>query len=444
MAKVLLIGSGAREHSIAERIAQSAELYAFMGSRNPGILNLAAKAEVGNLKKSEDILKFALHVNPDYVFVGPEEPLANGVADLLIKNGISVCGPTRGGARLESDKGFCRNLLLRHIKKGLPKFAVCNTIKEVNEAVREIDAELVVKPAGLTGGKGVKVQGEHLRDLAEARDYAYEIVNAQIGGMSTVVIEEKLEGEEFSLQVFTDGRRVEPMPLVQDHKRAFENDTGPNTGGMGSYSDANGLLPFVGKKDLEDAVKIMEDSIAALRKDSGIEFRGVLYGGFMLTKKGPMLLEYNVRFGDPEAMNVLPILKTDFNSICISILEGRLGHVDFEKAATVCKYLVPKGYPDSPVAEVPVPIDPAAVENAGAKLYYASVNLKDGKLYATKSRSFGIVGLGETISEAEKTCQSAISTVDTANLFYRKDIGTEKLVQKRVEHMKIIAKQRNI
>ena len=261
-----------------------------------------------------------------------------------------------------------------------------------------------------------------------------------MGGTSTVVIEEKLEGEEFSLQAFVDGKNAVPMPLVQDHKRAFENDTGPNTGGMGSYSDANGLLPFARKKDLDDAVKIMEESVAALKKEYGIEYKGVLYGGFMLTKKGPMLLEYNARFGDPEAMNVLSLLETDFNSICESIIDGHLIKAKFQNRSTVCKYLVPRGYPDSPTADIPVLIDPLSIESTGAKLYYASVNLKGGKLYTTKSRSFGILGFGQTITEAEKMAQNALAYADSENLFYRKDIGTEKLVQKRISHMQNVLK----
>ena len=433
--KALLIGNGAREHAIAESIAKSADLFAFMSARNPGIIKLAKEFSVGDIKDPNSVLKFALHIRPDYVFVGPEEPLAQGVADILIKNGIKVCGPTKGAARLESDKGFCRNLLQKYVKDGIPKFAVCNTVREIDTAMRIFDTELVVKPAGLTGGKGVKIQGEHLKDFLEVRNYAYEIVEKQIGGMNTVVLEEKLEGEEFSLQAFTDGRKIVPMPLVQDHKRAFENDEGPNTGGMGSYSDSNHLLPFVEKKDLEDAVKIMERSVQALQKEYGIIYKGILYGGFMLTAHGPKLLEYNVRFGDPEAMNVLPILKTDFNSICLSILESRLINADFEKKASVCKYLVPKGYPDNPEADAQVGINESLVKQKGAKLYYASVNEDDGKISTTKSRSFGVVGFDTTISGAEKMTESAISAVKSDKLFYRKDIGTDKLVQKRVHHM---------
>ena len=433
--KALLVGNGAREHAIAEAMSKSAELYVFMSARNPGIIKLAKEFSIGNLKDPNEVLKFALHIKPDYVFVGPEEPLANGVADILIKNGIKVCGPTKGAARLESDKGFCRNLLQKYVEDGIPKFAVCNSVREVDTAMKMFDTDLVVKPAGLTGGKGVKVQGEHLGDFADVRNYAYEIIQNQIGGVGTVVLEEKLEGEEFSLQAFTDGKKVVPMPLVQDHKRVFENDEGPNTGGMGSYSDSNHLLPFVERKDLEDALSIMQRSVLALQKEYGIIYKGILYGGFMLTKNGPKLLEYNVRFGDPEAMNVLPILKTDFNSICLSILEGRIINVDFEKKASVCKYLVPKGYPDNPEAGAQVNINESTIKQSGAKLYYASVDSQNGKILTTKSRSFGIVGFDTTISGAEKIAQRSIETVKSDKLFYRKDIGTEKLLQKRVHHM---------
>ncbi len=433
--KALLVGSGAREHAIAEAMSRSADVYAFMSARNPGIIKLAKEFQVGDIKDPNAVLKFALHAQPDYVFIGPEDPLANGVSDVLIKNGIKVCSPTKGAARLESDKGFCRNLLEKYIPDGMPKFAVCNTIREVDTAMKMFDTELVVKPAGLTGGKGVKIQGEHLANFAEVRSYAYEIVEKQIGGVSTVVLEEKLVGEEFSLQAFTDGKKIIPMPLVQDHKRAFENDEGPNTGGMGSYSDADGLLPFVEKKDLDVAIKIMERSVDALQKEYGIIYQGVLYGGFMLTAHGPKLLEYNARFGDPEAMNVLPLLKTDFNSICLSILDNHLINAEFEQKSSVCKYLVPKGYPDNPEAGAQVQLDENLIKQKGAKLYYASVDSQNSNLITTKSRSFGIVGFGTTISSAEKIAQSAIETVKTEKLFYRKDIGTDKLIQKRMHHM---------
>ncbi|MFH1424649.1 MAG: phosphoribosylamine--glycine ligase [archaeon] len=435
--KSLLIGNGAREHALAEQMAKGSELYAFMKARNPGIMALAKGHELGDINNSKAVLKYALHVKPDYIFIGPEDPLAKGVGDELQKNGFGVVGPTSAAARLESDKAFCRDLMQEHLDGGYPKFRVCSNREDVLKAIQEFDTEIVIKPAGLTGGKGVKVMGQQLRDLYEARDYALEVVENQIGGSGVVVIEEKLVGEEFTLHVFTDGTEVVPLPLVQDHKQAHEGDTGPMTGGMGSYSDANHLLPFLEQKDVDEALDIMKRTIAALKKRTGTIYKGVLYGQFMLTKDGPKIIEYNVRFGDPEAMNILPLLKTDFSFLCQSMLEGSLPKViEFENLASVCKYLVPTGYPESPESGAKVSIDEEEITRLGAKLYYASVDLKDGELYTSTSRSFGITGFADTIEEAEKIAESAISSVQCDKLFYRPDIGKPELVQKRIDHMK--------
>jgi len=251
------------------------------------------------------------------------------------------------------------------------------------------------------------------------------------------VLEEKLEGEEFTLQVFTDGETIVPMPLVQDHKHAYEGDTGPMTGGMGAYSDANHLLPFVTQKDVDDALEIMRRTIEALKKTSGMTYKGVLYGQFMLTKDGPKVIEYNVRFGDPEAMNILPILKTDFSAICMSILDGSLSTaVEFEPVATVCKYLVPTGYPAEPDAGVKVEISEEQITSTGARLYYASIDQRPDGIYTSKSRSFGIVGFGKNIESAEQVAEQAVSFVKCDKLFYRPDIGKPEVVQKRIDHMK--------
>jgi len=435
--KSLLIGNGAREHAVAEKMAENSELYVFMSSHNPGIARLAKETKIGKLNDFSPILKFALHCKPDYIFIGPEAPLADGIGDDLNRNGFKIVGPTKIAARLESDKAFCRNLMQEYVKTGYPKFAVCTSAEEINNALDEFSTDLVVKPLGLTGGKGVKVQGQQLADLFEVREYAEQIIQDGIGGSSTVVLEEKLEGEEFTLQVFTDGRTIVPVPIVQDHKHAFINDEGPMTGGMGSYSDASHTLPFIEDKDVEDALDIMKRTIDALKEKTDMTYKGVLYGQFMLTKEGPKVIEYNVRFGDPEAMNVLPILKTDFSEICMSILDNALSPgMEFEPLATVCKYLVPKGYPTKPEAGALITIDESQVTSTGARLYYASVDQRQDGLYTSKSRSLGIVGFGQTIEEAEGIAQAAIQTVKCDDLFHRPDIGTKELVERRIAHMK--------
>jgi phosphoribosylamine--glycine ligase len=427
--KALLIGNGAREHVIAEKIAENAELYAFMSRRNPGIIKICKDFKIGNLLDFEKIKEFSARIDPDYVFVGPEDPLAQGIADSLDR----VIGPNRELAKLESDKGFCRELMKENLGCGYPKFEVCSTYEEAKRAIDEI-GDVAVKPAGLTAGKGVKVVGQQLKNREEAKEYANEILERRVGNIKSVVIEEKLEGEEFTMQAFTDGSHLSVMPVVQDHKYAYEGDIGPMTGGMGSYSDFNHSLPFLNHKENEKAIEIMNETIKAIQKKTGEKYRGILYGGFMLTKEGPKILEYNVRFGDPEAMNVLPLLKTDLSDLCCFILDGNLKSVEFDSKATVCKYLVPKGYPENPEGNVMVDINENEIKKA--KLYYASVDERDHKLYTSTSRSFGIVGIADSIEEAEEIAERGISTVQCDKLFYRKDIGKRELIEKRIEHMR--------
>jgi phosphoribosylamine--glycine ligase len=242
------------------------------------------------------------------------------------------------------------------------------------------------------------------------------------------------------------------MPAVQDHKRAYEGDKGPNTGGMGTYSDADHSLPFLSESDIFEASEITRKVAKALYDETGVYFKGVMYGGFIAVRDGVRLIEYNARFGDPEAMNVLPLLKTDFVSICEAIIDGTLGKLDvkFEKKATVCKYLVPEGYPDHPCKGQRITIKNAglgesvassAAQNgiSGVKIYYASVDQKEDGLYLSGSRAVAFVGIADTLEEAEKLAESAVSSVE-GPVFYRKDIGTKELIQKRVEHMREIRK----
>jgi len=297
-----------------------------------------------------------------------------------------------------------------------------------------------VKADGLMGGKGVCVSGEHLLTISEGEDYARKCIEK----FGRVVIEEKLIGQEFSLMSFVDGRHAVDMPPVQDHKRAFVGDKGPNTGGMGSYSDTNHLLPFLEKKDLEEAHEITERVAAALFKETGVLYKGIMYGGFMAVADGVRLIEYNARFGDPEVMNVLPILKTDFVEVCEGILSGSLNRikVEFEKKATVCKYLVPEGYPDKPcagerivIAKPSYVIASEAKQSSDLKMYYASIDQKPDGLYLSSSRAIAFVGIADTLANAEKIAEGACGSVK-GPVFHREDVGTAALIEKRVEMMK--------
>ncbi|MCQ2079882.1 MAG: phosphoribosylamine--glycine ligase, partial [archaeon] len=291
------------------------------------------------------------------------------------------------------------------------------------------------KPVGLTGGKGVKVQGDQLKDLDDTIEYINEIFNDNVGG-GKVIIEEKAVGEEFTQMVFTNGTDVIAMPLVQDHKRAYEGDQGPNTGGMGSYSDCDHLLPFVTEEDRAKAIEINKSIIKALA-DEGCPYRGTMYGQFMLTKDGPKIIEINARFGDPEAMNVLTALSSDFAEIIKWEAGGKMkGDVKFFNKATVCKYIVPRGYGVKSEPGHTISIDVEGIENAGAVAYFGSVDLDGNKLVTGTSRSIGIVGIGDTIDEAEQNCEKALGYVKCDAIYVRHDIGTRALIQKRVDHMK--------
>jgi phosphoribosylamine--glycine ligase len=299
----------------------------------------------------------------------------------------------------------------------------------VFDFLTELGENYVVKFDGLAGGKGVKVSGEHLHSHDEAIAYCQELVNN--GG--EFVIEEKFFGEEFSLMSFCDGDTLKHMPAIQDHKRAYDGDTGPNTGGMGTYTDANHSLPFLTSDEIAEAQEINIKTARAVKNKFCYGYKGVLYGGFMITTNGVRLIEYNARFGDPEAMNVLSLLKSDFIDICVGIADGTLDQIDvsFANKATVCKYAVPKGYPDSPVKGRP--IDVSGVSNPDG-LFYASVDFKGSDLVEAGSRTIAIVGIADTISEAEKIAEKEVSSI-AGPLFHRTDIGTDDVIQKRIDHM---------
>ena len=432
---VLLLGSGAREHAISralDRSSQNPTISCLASNNNPGIQKISEFFEVGNINDPETVTSFAQQCSADLAIIGPEAPLESGVADALWSAGIPTVGPKKAHAQIETSKGFTRDLLAKYNIPGGPRYRRFDSLDGVTEFLEELGDNYVVKYDGLMGGKGVKVSGDHLHSHDEALDYCKQLVDR--GG--TFVVEEKLIGEEFSLMSFCDGEHLAHMPSVQDHKRAYEGDKGPNTGGMGSYSDTDHSLPFISAEDIIEAQKINEATAHALRDEFNEGYKGVLYGGFIATAEGVKLIEYNARLGDPEAMNVLPLLESDFVDICSGIVEGNLHQKDisFRNQATVCKYAVPEGYPDSPVKGEP--IDVSAITDT-SQLYYASVDVKNGQLTEAGSRTVAYVGLADTLGEAEAKAETEISKV-SGPLFHRADIGTAQLIQLRINHLKSI------
>jgi phosphoribosylamine--glycine ligase len=379
----------------------------------------------------EEILESVSRYHPDFVVIGPEEPLAHGVVDHLERIGIPCVGPRAALAKLESSKAFTRELLKRHGIPGNPEYRVFRSLTGVAEYLRFLQ-EFVIKPDGLTGGKGVRVSGEHLRTVEDGVQYCKELLAAEPGAQ--VVIEEKLDGEEFSFQSLSDGVNVVHTIPVQDHKRAYAGDTGPNTGGMGSYTCENHLLPFLSRDVIAQASSINKLVAEALYEETGEKFKGVLFGGFMETRNGLRLLEYNARFGDPEAMNVLSLLETDFAEVCLGIINEELKPLAFRPLATVCLYVVPLGYPSAPRPGV---IRNLPQESDNLKVFQASLDEQSDGFHLMGSRALALVGLGKDLSEAYSYAKRAADQVE-GPVFFRPDIGTPALIERRVAHMEHI------
>ncbi|MBI79728.1 MAG: phosphoribosylamine--glycine ligase [Gammaproteobacteria bacterium] len=431
--KILIIGSGAREHAIAKSLDKShhkKELFCLASNLNPGIANICKEIVVDNINDPNIVKNYAQKVNATFAIIGPENPLENGVSDTLWNHNIPVVGPKKNMAKIETSKVFTRNLQKKYNIPGAPKYKFFKTLDGLKNTLKNFGNNYVVKYDGLAGGKGVKVSGDHLKNHAEALEYCKKLIKKN----GTFIIEEKFIGEEFSLMSFCDGKKIKHMPAVQDHKRAYEGDLGPNTGGMGTYSDSNHSLPFLNKTDIEKAQEINKKTVAALKNHFNEEYKGILYGGFIATTDGIKLIEYNARFGDPEVMNVLSILKSDFIDVCKNIINGSLNkfNIEFENKATVCKYSVPKGYPDKPVKNMPINV--SKIKNNDL-LFYASVDMKNGTLIESGSRTIAVVGKANSIFNAEKIAEKEICSI-SGPLFHRKDIGTKSIIEKRISHMK--------
>jgi phosphoribosylamine--glycine ligase len=419
--RVLLVGGGGREHAIARAVAADCELFGCASNQNPGIAALTSEFRIVDETAPEEILEMAVDVDATLAVIGPESALEVGVADRLDEAGVYTFGPRAAEARIETDKAYQREFMRAEAISGCPDFETFETADAAADYVRQYDADVAVKPRGLTGGKGVRVTGDQVTQ-SEAVKYVRE------AGFDEWVVEERLVGEEFTIQAFVADGTVESTPAVQDHKRAYDGDEGPNTGGMGSYSAAGRTLPFMTDADYEAAVRILEETVEALPA-----YKGVLYGQFMLTADGPKVVEFNARFGDPEAMNTLPALETPLIEILTAARdEDSLPDVTFSGAATVCKYAVPDGYPTNPSAGTRIEVD----ENAAgeALLFYASVEARETGLYTTGSRAYAVVGNGAEISEAEQEAETALGS-SSESIRVRHDIGTAESIQQRIDHM---------
>jgi len=431
---ILIVGSGAREHAIAQALHRSPQkpaIFCCGTATNPGIKQMTHNYWVGDICNAEAVAAVAAGWQISLAIIGPEAPLEKGLADALWNHAIPTIGPRKSQARIETSKEFARDLMQKYHIPGLPAYRAFHSMDGVTAFLHELGKDgYVIKANGLMSGKGVKVAGDHLHSFAEAEAFCQSLIEND----QSFVIEEKLIGQEFSLMGFCDGQTFVPMPVVQDHKRAHVNDEGPNTGGMGSYTDVNHSLPFLQPHDVSDALNINEAVLKALTQEVPGKFIGILYGSFIVTAKGLYVIEFNARLGDPEALNVLSILRSDFVALCEAMVTGSLKPemVEFDQKATVCKYAVPEGYPDEPVKNTPIEI--SAVKNK-AYLYLSAVDAVDGVIYAIGSRAAAYVGVAETITAAEKIAETEVCAIG-GRLYHREDIGTERLIQQRVDAMR--------
>jgi phosphoribosylamine---glycine ligase len=420
--KVLVIGSGGREHAIVDALAHSPKVTKIFAA--PGNGGMREQAELVPISADDvtGLAEYARTQRIDLTFVGPEVPLAKGVVDLMNRHGLAVVGPTADLARLESSKSFAKQFFKAN---NIPTadFSECSTPAEAYRVLENSKYPVVVKADGLAAGKGVVIA----ENSGEARDAVRQFMEAKSLGDagSKLVIEEFLKGEEASFHVFADGQDFQPMVAAQDHKRRFDGDTGPNTGGMGAYSVETILSPEQHNTVLS---RIIKPTLSAAKS-----FSGILYAGLMLTENGPKLLEYNARFGDPETQVILLRLKTDLLDVFLDITEHRLSsrRLEWRTDAAATVVLVAGGYPGKVENGKQIFGLDEAGRIEGVKVYHAGTHSEDGKIYTAGGRVLNVTARGATLAEALERAYFVAQMIEFEGKDYRKDIGKKGLDRKR-------------
>ncbi|NQV04154.1 MAG: phosphoribosylamine--glycine ligase [Candidatus Omnitrophica bacterium] len=416
--RIFVIGSGGREHALIWKIAQSRKVdKIFCAPGNGGIKEIAELVHI----KADDVsalLRFANDERIDLTVAGPEIPLVKGIVDEFTKNGLKIFGPTKDLAMLEGSKVFAKETMQRF---GVPTadFRVFDDPLKARDYLKQRGAPLVVKADGLAAGKGVVVA----QTIEEAEEAIDSMLVKKIFGKSgeRIILEDCLEGEEASILVLSDGKDIVPLVSSQDHKRIFDGDKGPNTGGMGAYSPA----PVVSGKIFDEVIdKVFRPIIRGFAGESK-PYKGVLYGGIMITKKGPMTLEFNVRFGDPETQAILPRLKSDLVEVMLACIDGRLREIKLEWDRRACLSIVAaaKGYPGpyEKHKEIRGLKDLRALGDT--EVFHAGTEARDGKIFTSGGRVLGVTGLGKDIKSAKRVAYAAIDKIKFDGIYYRHDIG---------------------
>lgn len=408
--KVLVVGSGGRCHAIVETLSKSPQVDKIFCA--PGNAGIAALAECVAIKetKVDELCEFAKQNGVELTVVGPEVALEAGIADTFKQNGLRIFGPSKAAARIETSKEFAKELMQKY---EVPT-AAFRTFTDFDEAMAYVKAgslPTVLKYDGLAAGKGVVIA----ETLEQAEEALRDMLLDEKFGQGKVVIEEWLEGPEFSLLCFVNGKEVYPMPVSQDHKRAYDGDEGPNTGGMGAYTE----LPFITDKDLEYAMENIMRRTASAMVEEGCPFCGVLYGGLMKTKQGIKVIEFNARFGDPETEVILPRMTSDICQVFCDVADGKTPTIEWNNMATLGIVLASKGYPGS--YEKGYAIE--GTEEIDGSIYHMGTALKDGKYVTSGGRVMIVVCQAPTLREAQQKAAAEVAKIKCDNLFHRNDIG---------------------
>jgi phosphoribosylamine--glycine ligase len=419
--KVLVLGSGGREHALVWKLRQSARVSQIYCAPGNGGIAEEAECLAVDLKDLDSIVEVAKKIAPDLTVVGPELPLTLGVVDEFTRRGWAVFGPTKAAAQLEASKSFAKEFLQRH-RIPTAAYAICDSVGELPEALAHFHAPIVVKADGLAAGKGVVIAATK----EEAASTAAEMLSGHLVGEAgaRVVLEEFLEGDEVSFLVLSDGERVAPLVAAQDHKRAGDGDSGPNTGGMGAYSTAT----IIDEKMRDWLVNHIAKPVIAGMKAEGAEYKGVLYCGLMMTVRGPMVLEFNCRFGDPETQPILMRLESDLVEALEASIQGRVSEGDFQWSndASVCVVMASGGYPGGFQAGKKISGLDAAGEVEGVKVFHAGTT-KDGEFYTAGGRVLGVSARAADLNTAVARAYEACAKISFEGAHYRRDIAGRAL-----------------
>jgi phosphoribosylamine--glycine ligase len=426
--RTLIVGHGGRESALATRMAENSELHAIVGHENPTIVARCAESGgghvVGDVCDPAAVAAIAREREVDIAMVSSDEPLAAGVVDALLAQGTRAVGPTRAGSEIEWNKVFARELLKDVAPESVPRLHIVRGESELARAMSDFGATPVaVKPAGLTGGKGVKVMGPHLADHEEARSYARELLERG-GGREPVLIEERVDGAEFTIQAVSDGQTVVFPPSTYDYPYRFDGDEGPGTGGMGSLSLASRTLPFMTPAHYSQACAIIAAVIERLGA-LGRRFNGVMNSGFFATAEGVKVIEFNARFGDPECMNIMSLFDGSWAEVMQRICDGRLTDADvpLRDAASLVLYLVSPDYALRPGGPYEFPLDVPAIEADGCRVFFSSAVAAGADTYRTvgTSRAVALTTIAPELEECRTRLQGWAAGVPT--LEWRRDVG---------------------